>query len=106
MDKVKMTIGIIVFALIISAVIYGAQYHNESCPACSLKAFGPEVIRHYIVGFGPWAIAIYILLYTVNTITLIPPIAFMSLSAGALFGPIWGTVALTLGSFCGTTTSW
>ena len=98
----------ILFLLIAAALLalagYGFIQHSKTCELClSAESFSAESIRHYIQSFGPWAIFIYVLLYIVNTITLIPPIAIMSLSAGALFGPIGGTVALSLGAFCGTT---
>ncbi len=105
MKKLIIMVGILVFILIISTMIYGVRMHHESCPVCFLKPLNMEIVKHYIEGFGPLAILVYILLYIVNTITLIPPIAFMSLAAGALFGPMGGTIALTLGSFYGTTTT-
>jgi len=101
----KLVLSIAVLALLLGGLIWGALQHSEVCAVCFVKSLNPEVIRHFIEGFGSWAIVVYVLLYTVNTLTLIPPIAFMSLSAGALFGPVWGTVALTLGAFCGTTTT-
>jgi len=77
--------------------------HQKGCLQCSVvQSFTPDVIRHFIGGFGPWAIIVYVLLYTINTVSILPPIAFMSLSAGFLFGPILGFIALSLGSFCGT----
>jgi len=103
MKNKKLILSIAVVALLLGGLIFGAMQHKAVCAVCFVKSLNPEVIRHYIEGFGSWAIVIYVLFYTVNTLTLIPPIAFMSLSAGALFGPIWGTVALTVGSFCGTT---
>ena len=105
MNSRKLIISIMVITLLGGGLIWVALQHNKICIVCIGKSLNPEVIRHYIEGFGSWAIVIYVLLYTVNTLTLIPPIAFMSLSAGALFGPIWGTVALTLGALCGTTTT-
>ena len=101
----KVIISIAALALLVGTLFYGVNIHKTICPACMAKALSPEVVRHYIQSFGPWAILVYIILYTINTLTLIPPIAFMSLSAGALFGPVWGTVALTIGAFSGTTTT-
>jgi len=99
----KLILSILVIAVVIGGLIYGAVAHHKICIEClRLKSLNPDVIRHYIQGFGPWAIGIYVLLYTLNTFTLIPPIAFMSLSAGAIFGPIWGTIVLATGAFCGT----
>ena len=105
MTPKKIIISISILIAIGVMFFLGLKEHHATCPICSLKSLDIEVVKHYIQGFGPWAIVVYILLYTLNTVTLIPPIAFMSLSAGALFGPIWGTVALTLGSFCGVTTT-
>lgn len=99
-------IGAILVALAgLIIMIYGLTQHHQVCLTCiKLHQFSPEVIRHYIQGFGQWAIVIYILLYIANTYSpFIPPIFILSLSAGALFGPILGTVALTLGTFAGTT---
>ena len=103
MKPVKIAISIVAFALIVAALIHGAKQHLGFCPSCITKNLNAETIRHYIEGFGSWAIVVYVVAYTINTMTMLPPIAFLSLSAGALFGPIWGTVALALGSFCGTT---
>ena len=78
--------------------------HQIHCPECfQLRSLSPDVIKHYILGFGPWALVIYIILYAVNTISLLPPIAIMSLAAGFIFGPLKGSVALMVGSFIGTT---
>jgi len=100
--RAALIVAFLAFGLIVGGLVYGAMSHQEICVLCHAKSFSPEVIRHYIEGFGSWAILVYMILYTVNTMTIIPPIAIMSLSAGALFGPIWGTVALSLGAFGGT----
>lgn len=99
----KIIFSLIAGMLLLGILIWSVLRHQEICVLCAIKSINPEMIRQFIQSFGPWAIVVYILLYIVNTLTLIPPIAFMSLSAGALFGPLWGTVALTLGAFCGTT---
>lgn len=103
MKPVKIILSIAAFMLVVAGIIYGAKQHLGFCPSCIAKNLNAETIRHYIEGFGSWAIVVYVIAYTLNTMTMLPPIAFLSLSAGALFGPVWGTVALTLGSFCGTT---
>ena len=80
---------VIIFTVVVLAVVLGAYFliqHQQSCPEClGFKAFSPQVIRHYISGFGPWAILVYILLYTVNTFSpFFPPIFILSFSAGTL----------------------
>lgn len=101
LKKLILSLGIV--SLAAGGIYWGVLQHQEHCALCFVRNLDAQVVRHFIEGFGPWAIGIYILLYTLNTLTLIPPIAIMSLSAGALFGPIWGTLALTLGAFSGTT---
>lgn len=105
MKSVKSVVPIIVAIAIIVLIYLGVTNYQKICLECiNLDSFSAESVRHYIQSFGNWAILVYCLLYTANTFSpFFPPIFIMSLSAGALFGPIWGTVALTLGTFCGTT---
>lgn len=102
-NKSIMVISILLIAL--SVFVFGYLNHHKICNQCfNSKIFSPETIRHYIQGFGPWAICVYVFLYAANTFTpFFPPIFIMSLSAGALFGPLIGTLALTLGTLSGTT---
>lgn len=92
-----------VTGLIVGTLAYLAWQHYETCAICSVKNFNAQTVRHFIESFGPWAIVVYVILYTINTFTpFFPPIFIMSLSAGALFGQVLGTVALTLGTLSGT----
>lgn len=103
MNAKKLFIPFTIAAVSVILVVTLFIQHQQGCLQCSVaKTFSPEVVRHFIGDFGPWAIIVYVLLYTINTISILPPIAFMSLSAGFLFGPILGFIALTLGSFFGT----
>lgn len=103
MNAKKLFIPFMIAAIAVILVVTLFVQHQQGCLQCSVaKTFSSDVIRHFIGGFGPWAIVIYVLLYAVNTISILPPIAFMSLSAGFLFGPVFGFIALTLGSFLGT----
>ena len=104
MNNKKLFIPILVAVTSILLLTFLYQYHQQHCVECfSLKTFTPTVIKHFILGFGPWAVVVYVLLYMANTISLIPPIGIMSLTAGFVFGPLMGTIALMLGSFLGTT---
>lgn len=62
-----------------------------------------EQIKEFVLGFGPWAFWVYVALYVLNTMTLIPPIFFMTLAGGAIFGPVVGSMAIFLGCILGTT---
>lgn len=62
-----------------------------------------EQIKEFVLGFGPWAFWVYVFLYVLNTVSLIPPIFFMTLAGGAIFGPLVGSLAIFLGCILGTT---
>lgn len=102
-NKINVIIGILVLAVIV-IIGYSAVHHLDVCVLCSLKGFSAQSVRHWIQGFGRGAIVIFVLLYTLNTFSpFFPPIFILSLSAGALFGSVFGIIALTLGVFFGTT---
>ena len=63
----------------------------------------PEVIRDWMAGFGKAGPFIFVLLYAVNTVTLLPPIAFLSITAGLAFGKLIGFLAIMAGAMLGTT---
>ncbi len=73
------------------------------CQCINLKALTPASIRDYIQGFGRFSVIIYIIAYALNTISIVPPIAVLSLAAGLIFGKIWGALYLMIGALLGTT---
>ena len=72
------------------------------CACINLKSLSPASIRDYIQGFGRFAAIVYVLAYTLNTVSLLPPIGFLSLSAGLAFGKVWGAILLLLGASLGS----
>ena len=94
--------GVILLVLIL-AFYFIKQHHGECATCLKFKLFSPEVIKHYLLGFGPWAVVVFIILYALNTVSIVPPIGVMSLASGFVFGPLWGTVGLMGGAFLGTT---
>lgn len=97
--KIIILIAIVVFVIGLAYAL--APSHCLHC--VDFSSLNPQYIRDKIQAFGSLAIVIYILLYTLNSFSpFFPPIAIMSLTAGAAFGPIWGTIALTLGTMVGT----
>lgn len=94
---------ILKLAIVVSTIVVISALYRYLCIQClNIEVFKPGNIKNYIAGFGTWAIVVYVLLYTINTITLLPPIGIMSLSAGAILGPLYGTIGVMLGSFLGT----
>jgi uncharacterized membrane protein YdjX (TVP38/TMEM64 family)/Fe-S oxidoreductase len=59
-----------------------------------------ERLRALIAGFGPWAPALYLLLYTVAPALFLPGLP-ITLVGGILFGPYWGVVYAITGATAG-----
>lgn len=66
-------------------------------------AVNPEAFRGWIAQFGAAAPFIYVALYSANTVTLLPPIGVLSLTAGLAFGPMIGFLSIMAGATLGTT---
>ncbi|MCA9949855.1 MAG: TVP38/TMEM64 family protein [Anaerolineales bacterium] len=67
-----------------------------------LPAWNLATMRAFILGFGSWAVLIYILLMAINTITIMPPTMIMMVLSGILFGPFVGSLALWTGLLLGS----
>lgn len=63
----------------------------------------PETLRDWIGRFGAVAPLVYVLLYSLNTVILLPPVGILSLTAGLLFGQVLGFAAIMAGAMIGTT---
>ena len=61
-----------------------------------LSQVSPERIRSFVLSFGPWAPAVYLLAYGQPIVPL--PASVMTLTGGLAFGPAWGTLAALLGA--------
>lgn len=84
---------ILAYLLLAGAVLY-AVYVSPYNPHPS----SAEEVRRWVMGFGPWAPLIYVAVYTVRPLLLFPTL-LLNLSAGVLFGPLWGVVFLLCGGF-------
>ncbi|MBI3333413.1 MAG: TVP38/TMEM64 family protein [Candidatus Omnitrophica bacterium] len=73
---------------------YGGWQHRA--------AVNPEALRAWIARFGATGPLIYVALYAANTVTLLPPIGILSLTAGLAFGPAVGFAAIMAGAAIGT----
>ena len=63
---------------------------------------GLNRLRDWILGFGPIAPVVFILLYAVATVAFLPGTP-LSLLAGLVFGPIFGTLWIVIGATIGAT---
>lgn len=96
MKNQKIFLALLIIALVLITVKY-------FLPHIDLKSLTPQNIKQYLLSFGPWALVVFIALYAINSVTILPPIGLMSLAAGFIFGPLKGTIGLMAGAFLGTT---
>ncbi len=84
--------------LLIIGVVVGIGWFSWQHRA----SLSPEVLRAWIGRFGAGAPFVYVLLYALNTVTLLPPIAVMSLTAGLAFGSVMGFLGIMAGAMVGS----
>lgn len=77
------------------AVVIGGWWQHRS-------TVNPTALRAWITQFGAAAPLMYVALYAGNTVTLLPPIGILSLTAGLAFGPMIGFLAIMAGATIGT----
>lgn len=65
---------------------------------------GSDAAHAWIQGLGVWAPLVFVGLYAVATVLMVPG-AIPTVMAGALFGGLWGTVYASLGSTLGAALS-
>ena len=61
-----------------------------------VTALTPETVRGFVLSFGIWAPAIYLLVYGQPLVPL--PASVMTITGGLAFGPLWGTLAAVAGA--------
>ncbi|MDD5730758.1 MAG: TVP38/TMEM64 family protein [Candidatus Omnitrophica bacterium] len=88
--------------LFIGVLIIAGVWWLVKCGCLSLKNLSPQALRDYIRQFGILSPLVYILAYALNTVSILPPIAGLSLAAGLAFGSAWGAVYLMSGAMLGT----
>lgn len=66
------------------------------------EAFGFSDIESVISSAGPLAPIVFVILYIISAVFLIPG-SFLTVAAGFLFGPLVGTLAVSVGSTLGAT---
>ena len=82
---------LILLAGIVAAIIWVGR---------NFEQLDSKVLDEWLAGFGIWAPLAFIGLYTVAAVIFMPGSLF-ALAAGALFGPIWGSLLSLLGATMG-----
>ena len=88
--------------LFIGILLVAGVWWLVKCQCVNLKSLTPASIRDYIQSFGRLAVVAYIIAYALNTISVLPPIAPLSLAAGLAFGEVRGAVYLMTAAIIGT----
>lgn len=65
-------------------------------PGFDVRQVTPDRIRTFVLSFGGWAPAIYLLCYGQPIVPL--PASIMTITGGLAFGPLWGTLAALVGA--------
>ncbi|MDP1854106.1 MAG: TVP38/TMEM64 family protein [Candidatus Omnitrophota bacterium] len=92
----------LIIKLVIGGLIVVAVWWLVRCHCVSFKSLTPLALRDYIRSFGNFAVFAYIIAYVLNTISIMPPIAALSLAAGLAFGKVMGAIYLMIGAMIGT----
>lgn len=87
---------------VLGAVIIAAAWLAVSCRCVPFQALTPAALRDAIRSLGRLAPLAYIGAYALNTVSLLPPIALLSLIAGLAFGFARGAAYLMAGALIGT----
>lgn len=98
----KKDIRNLIFKLVIGLSVVAGVWWLVKCNCVNLSAFTPGAIRDYIQSFGRFAAIVYVAAYILNTISIVPPIAPLSLAAGLVFGAFKGALYLMGAAMIGT----
>lgn len=92
----------LVIKLLIGILLVVGVWWMVKCQCVNLKSLTPVALRDFIQSFGKLAVLAFIIAYALNTISIMPPIAALSLTAGLAFGAVWGALYLMMGAMIGT----
>jgi len=93
----------IAIKLLVGILLVAGVWWIVKCQCVNLKSLTPAALRDFIQSFGKLAVLAYIIAYALNTVSIMPPIAALSLTAGLAFGAVWGAFYLMIGAMIGTT---
>lgn len=93
----------IIIKLLIWVMLVAGIWWMVKCQCVNFKSLTPASLRDFIQSFGKLAVLAYIIAYALNTVSIMPPIAALSLTAGLAFGAVWGAIYLMIGAMIGTT---
>lgn len=78
------------------ALIAVGVYAIARAAGFDVRHVTPERVRAFVLSFGIWAPAIYLLVYGQPVVPL--PASVLTITGGLAFGPAWGTLAALVGA--------
>lgn len=102
MTKIFVLIRRLFPVILLLVLAGGLAWYLIDCKCLNYRSLSPFSIRNFIQSFGVYAAVVYIIAYVFNTISVFPPIAPLSLTAGLAFGSLRGGMYLMLGALLGT----
>jgi uncharacterized membrane protein YdjX (TVP38/TMEM64 family) len=93
MNQRRVGFRLIVAAALLAAIVWLA-FHRS--------VLEPSALELELRRFGRWAPILFVLLYAVATVLFVPG-SIITLTGGALFGPVWGTLWNLMGATAGAT---
>jgi uncharacterized membrane protein YdjX (TVP38/TMEM64 family) len=88
-------VGLVVVGLVLALVAARALGLADAVRLDNLAR-----LREWIAGFGPWAPAVFIGGYVAAVVAFVPALP-LTILAGLVFGPLWGTVYTSIASTAG-----
>ncbi|MBF0620415.1 MAG: TVP38/TMEM64 family protein [Magnetococcales bacterium] len=89
----KALIRIVVVLVLIGAIAWAATFRDE---------LSPEAIQAWVSSFGYWGPVVFIGIYAIASVLFLPG-SVLTLTGGALFGPVLGTLYNLSGATIGAT---
>lgn len=84
---------LIIGVAVLSGLVFALR--NFQIPDCT-------TIQIYLESWGYWAPILFVALYVISTVAFIPGL-LVTMMAGLVFGPWWGTLIVSIGSTIGAT---
>jgi uncharacterized membrane protein YdjX (TVP38/TMEM64 family) len=96
MGKSKPNIG---FNIVLATVFVGALVYLtiRFGPELTKLVSNPEQFREYVLSFGPWSAAVFMLFQVIQVVVAVIPGEPVQLAGGYIFGTFLGTVFSTIG---------
>ena len=96
-------IGVILFLVLLNIITLWVSYNNNYQRIASfLSTVNPESVTEFVRGFGMLAPMIMVIIFILESIIAPIPGQVVTMAAGSLYGPIWGSLLAIFGVVLGS----